>query len=109
MKKFLSLCLLIATVILFQGFTAVKKPAKVLVFSKTKGFRHASIGVGKATIQKLGLSHNFEVDTTENADVFTEANLKQYATVIFLSTTGDVLNDAQQSAFERYIQAGGGY
>ncbi|MNK50726.1 Trehalose utilization [compost metagenome] len=109
MKKFLSLCLLIATVILFQAFTAVKKPAKVLVFSKTKGFRHGSIGVGKTTIQKLGLSHNFEVDTTENADVFTEANLKQYATIIFLSTTGDVLNDAQQAAFERYIQAGGGY
>ena len=29
--------------------------------------------------------------------------------VIFLCTTGDVLNDSQQAAFERYIEAGHGY
>ena len=29
--------------------------------------------------------------------------------MIFLCTTGDVLDEAQQGAFERYIQAGGGY
>ncbi len=40
---------------------------------------------------------------------FTDANLAQYDVVVFLSTTGDVLNDAQQTAFEHYIQAGGGY
>jgi hypothetical protein len=49
------------------------------------------------------------VDTTENAGRFTEDNLKQYATVVFLNTTGDVLNPVQQADFERYIQAGGGY
>ena len=38
-----------------------------------------------------------------------ELDLKKYTTVIFLCTTGDILNDAQQEAFERYIQAGGGY
>ncbi|MDB5243729.1 MAG: cytochrome, partial [Spirosoma sp.] len=49
------------------------------------------------------------VDTTENADRFNEENLKRYRAVVFLSTTGDVLNSQQQNAFERYIQAGGGY
>ncbi|RBQ05313.1 ThuA domain-containing protein [Pedobacter miscanthi] len=109
MKKYLSLCLLIASVFLFQAFTTAKKQAKVLVFSKTKGFRHNSIEIGKEIIQKLGTEHHFDVDTTENAGLFTEDNLKNYAAVIFLSTTGDVLDNKQQVAFERYIQAGGGY
>ena len=108
MKRLFSICLLLAAIILFQSHTSKKTP-KVLVFSKTKGFRHASIEKGKIAIMKLGAAHNFTVDTTENASLFTEANLKNYAAVIFLSTTGDVLDDAQQSAFERYIQAGGGY
>ncbi|WP_316830615.1 ThuA domain-containing protein [Pedobacter aquatilis] len=108
MKKLFSICFFIAAAILLQSYTAKKSP-RVLVFSKTKGFRHASIEKGKAAIMKLGSEHNFLVDTTENAALFTEANLKNYATVIFLSTTGDVLDDAQQAAFERYIQAGGGY
>lgn len=82
---------------------------RVLVFSRTKGYRHGSIPVGKLAIMKLGQENGFAVDTTEDAGKFTEANLKQYSAVIWLSTTGDVLDDAQQAAFERYIQAGGGY
>lgn len=109
MKKLFSICLLIASVIIFQSYTSGKKTPKILVFSKTKGYRHGSISVGKLAIQKLGATHNFSVDTTEDASKFTEENLKKYAVVIFLSTTGDVLDNSQQVAFERYIQAGGGY
>ena len=83
--------------------------AKVLVFSKTAGYRHSAIGVGKAAIIKLGQENNFDVDTTENADWFNEDTLKKYSTVIFLSTTENVLNYRQEAAFERYIQAGGGF
>jgi cytochrome c len=82
---------------------------RVLVFSKTAGFRHSSIPNGIAAIQKLGRENNFDVDTTENAGWFTEDSLKKYAAVIFLNSTGDVLNHYQQAEFERYIQAGGGY
>ena len=82
---------------------------KVLVFSKTEGFRHSSIPNGIAAIQQLGLDNNFEVDATEDATAFTFSNLIQYDAVIFLSTTGDVLNGDQQAAFEQYIQSGGGY
>jgi cytochrome c len=82
---------------------------RVLVFSKTMGFRHASIPTGKAAIMKLGTENGFAVDTTEDAAKFTEANLKKYNAVIFLSTTGNALNTDQEAAFERYIQAGGGY
>jgi glucose/arabinose dehydrogenase/cytochrome c551/c552 len=82
---------------------------KVLVFSKTAGFKHASIPVGIAAIQKLGKENNFEVDTTRNAAVFQQDSLSQYAAVIFMSTTGDVLDYKQEAGFERYIQAGGGF
>ncbi|WP_231491077.1 ThuA domain-containing protein [Pedobacter sp. Leaf170] len=109
MKKILALCFIIISIILLQSSAAQKKQARILVFSKTKGFRHNSIETGKLAIQQLGIKNNFDVDTTENADVFTEDNLKKYASVVFLSTTGDVLNDKQQIAFERYIQAGGGF
>ena len=83
--------------------------SKVLVFSKTAGFRHDSIPQGIAAIQALGTANGFTVDATEDAAQFTDANLAQYDVVVFLSTTGDVLNDAQQTAFEHYMQAGGGY
>ncbi|MDN3584789.1 ThuA domain-containing protein [Mucilaginibacter flavus] len=82
---------------------------KVLIFCKTAGFHHNSIAVGVPAIMKLGAENGFDVDSTTNAEKFTTANLKQYAAVIFLSTTGDVLNDTEQAAFESYIKAGGGF
>ncbi len=82
---------------------------KVLVFSKTTGFRHDSIPAGIAAIKQLGADHHFGVDATEDASAFTYDNLKQYKAVIWLSTTGDVLNDAQQAEFEKYMRSGGGY
>lgn len=92
----------------FNCAFAEKKPA-VLVFSKTVGFHHNSIANGLTAIAKLGRENNFDVDTTTNSEKFTPANLKKYKAIIFLSTTGDVLNDTQQRAFENYIQNGGGY
>ncbi len=85
------------------------KPPKVLVFSKTAAFRHASIEAGKAAFQKMAKEKGFAVDFTEDATAFKTTNLKNYSAVVFLSTTGDVLNPEQQVEFERYIQAGGGY
>lgn len=84
-------------------------PPRVLVFSKTAGFRHASIPTGVQALRELCAAHGIMVDSTEESEDFTEQNLKRYAAVIFLSTTGDVLNPQQETAFERYIQAGGGY
>jgi len=104
--------LIAATVIVacaLSAFSFKAKTPKILVFSKTAGFHHASIPVGMAAIQKLGMENKFEVDTTTDASKFTEQNLKQYAAVVFLSTTGDVLNAEQQTAFEHYIQSGKGY
>jgi type 1 glutamine amidotransferase len=83
---------------------------KALVFSKTAAFRHNEcIPQGTVKIAQMGVRNGFDVDATENAAAFTDANLAQYDVVIWLCTTGDVLDAAQQAAFERYIQAGGGY
>src|SRR5918999_302127 len=82
---------------------------RVLVFSETAAFRHDSIPAGITAIQELGAANGFAVDATEDSTAFTDENLAQYDAVVFLNTTGDVLTDAEQDAFERYIQAGGGY
>jgi PKD repeat protein len=82
---------------------------RALVFSRTTGFRHDSIPAGIAAIKKLGTDHNFQVDATEDPSIFNDDALAHYDVVVFLSTTGDPLNDTQQAAFERYIRKGGGY
>ena len=82
---------------------------KILVFNKTMGYHHESIADGSLALIKLGSQNNFDVDTTTDARIFKEDSLKKYAAVVFLSTTGDVLDNLQEAAFERYIQAGGGY
>jgi glucose/arabinose dehydrogenase len=81
----------------------------ILVFSKTAGFRHDSIPAGIAAIQQLGEQNGFHVEATEDASAFTADNLSRFAAVVWLSTTGDVLNAEQQAAFEDYVDAGGGY
>ena len=81
----------------------------VLVYSKTLGFRHGVIESATTAIEKLGKENGFTVTATEDPRYFVEDSLQNYATVIFLNTTKDVLNDVQQADFERYIQAGGGF
>ncbi|MET7422943.1 ThuA domain-containing protein [Dactylosporangium sp. NPDC005555] len=102
-----------ALVVAALGLTAAPAQAApdftVLVFSKTAGFRHDSIAVGTQAIRDLGTANNFAVEATEDAGQFTAANLARFKAVIWLSTTGDVLNATQQTAFESYIRAGGGY
>ena len=82
---------------------------RVLVFSLTKGFRHASIPDGVAAVKALGARHGFEVEATEDPSVFTDASLARFAGVVFMMTTGDVLDSAQQAAFQRFIRGGRGY
>ncbi|WP_248958690.1 ThuA domain-containing protein [Sphaerisporangium perillae] len=107
------LALVAATVIAAQFAPAAAQAAdpayQVLVFSKTAGFRHDSIPTGIQAIRDLGAANNFTVTATEDANAFTAAGLAQYKAVVFLSTTGDVLNDAQQTAFASYVNGGGGY
>jgi type 1 glutamine amidotransferase len=81
----------------------------VLVFTRTAGYRHASIPDGVRMIRELGREHGFAVTHSEDAGVFEDETLSGTAAVVFLSTTGDILDDQQQAAFERYIRAGGAF
>jgi cytochrome c len=83
--------------------------ARILVFTKTAGFRHASIPVAVRAVRELVRQSGLVVDATENAAAFSRANLRRYTAVVFLSTTGDVLDARQQAAFEGFIRSGGGY
>lgn len=81
----------------------------VLVFSRTAGYRHDAIGPGIEAIRALGAANGFTVTPTEDASAFSDEALAVHDVVIFLSTTGDVLDANQQAAFERYVRAGGGW
>lgn len=82
---------------------------KVLVFHKTAGFHHSSIPKGIKTIQDLGKENNFLVEQTDDSRVFSSEDLKNFELVIFLNTTGDILDLQQQKAFENYINNGGNF
>jgi type 1 glutamine amidotransferase len=108
------LCLLvlcIATGITTNRLFGKKKklPKKVLVFSLTKGYHHASIANGNQFFIALGQQYNFGVDTTTDVTKFNKDTLAKYSAVVWLNTTGDVLNATQQAGFEQYIRSGGGY
>jgi hypothetical protein len=97
---------------LVGGATASGTPTpdfRALVFTKTAGYRHDSIPAAIAAVQRLGARNDFVVDATEDANAFNAANLSRYSVVIFLVTTGDVLDEAQQAALTQYIANGGGF
>ena len=84
------------------------EPPRVLIFTRTAGFRHASIPDGvKALRERLGTA--WSVSHTEDSGTFTRDGLAPYRAIVFLSTTGDVLNDAQQQALTEWTLAGGGW
>jgi len=81
----------------------------LLVFSRTAAYRHDSIPAGVKALTKLAAERGWALSATEDATKFSDAGLAAYNAVIFLSTTGDVLDDTQQAAFERFIRSGKGF
>ncbi|HUG08777.1 MAG TPA: ThuA domain-containing protein [Acidimicrobiia bacterium] len=81
----------------------------MLVFHRTEGFRHASIEAGVDAFVELGSSSGYEVTATEDSSVFTTAGLEPYTVVVFLNTTGDVLDATQETAMEDFIRSGRGF
>jgi cytochrome c len=81
----------------------------VLLFTRTTGFRHPSITDGVAAIRRLGAANGFTVEATEDPTQIQDTVLGRYRAVVFLSSTGDPLDRAQQAALERWVEAGGGW
>ncbi|WP_433312884.1 ThuA domain-containing protein [Micromonospora chersina] len=82
---------------------------KVLVFTRSASGNNAATAAGVQAVQKLGQERRFTVEVTNDPRKFDQPHLKQFRAVVFLNTAGDVLDDAQQAAFEAYYRDGGGF
>lgn len=91
-----------------QIFTAYSQE-RVLVFTKTTGFRHKSIPKGVETVKRILQSEDIAAVHTEDARYFCADSLSQFGAVIFLSTTGNIFNDEQKAAFQHFIRSGNGF
>jgi len=109
MKRLFLLVTIITTAIFFTSAITHKAKPKVLIFSKTNGFRHSCIPAGIAAIKKLGEENGFDVDATEDSLQFNKKNLKKYSELIFLCPTQKVFGPDEESALQDYIHNGGGY
>jgi type 1 glutamine amidotransferase len=85
------------------------KTSRILVFTRTAGYHHESIPTGVQALRELAQAEGIAVIQSEDPTLFNDASLSRFDAVVFLSTTGDVLDQTQQAAFERYIGKGGGY
>lgn len=93
-----------------QALAELNEPLfRVLVFTKTAGFKHASIEDGVTALKSMATENAWDIVDTNDAAFFTDQDLKLFDVVVFLSTTGDVLDEKQQAAFERYFRGGGGF
>lgn len=81
----------------------------VLIFTKTEGFRHSSIPTGVEAVIRLADQEDIHTFHTEDAGYFHPDSLESFDAVVFLNTTGDILDDGQQESFEQYIRNGGGF
>ncbi|MFC0186639.1 Type 1 glutamine amidotransferase (GATase1) [Pseudarcicella hirudinis] len=88
----------------------VRKEKRILIFTKNVpwAYRHESITAGTIAIKKACESIGMKVDTSENADLFTDESLKKYSSLVFLSANQDIFNADQEAALQRYVRAGGG-
>lgn len=107
-RYFLTFSWLLATLVAASAAHA-ETAGRVLVFTKTAGWRHDSIPTAVATLRRVSREVGLVADHTEDAKAFTDANLARYRVVVFASTTGDVLDAAQQQALERFVERGGGF
>ena len=107
----LHMMMLLSSLAVLMAVPAASAPSaeRVLVFSRTAGFRHESIPVAVATLRKLATEQGFAVDHSEDAGDFNATNLARYRVVVFASTTGDILDAKQQRALEDFVRGGGGF
>jgi type 1 glutamine amidotransferase len=80
-----------------KPFAKPQKERKVLVFSKTNGFRHASIATGKIALEEMGKKTGaFSVVISDDLTNFEADVLKTFDAVCFLSTTLEVFSPKKE-------------
>jgi len=97
-------------IILCVNIKADAQQFKAIVFSKAVNYHHVSISEGVTAIQELSQKHHFDLEWEEiSSKVFNDEKLEDIDVLIFLNTSGDVLNEEEQEAFKRFIKSGKGY
>lgn len=85
------------------------RPA-ILVFSKTNAFRHEeAIPAANTLFAQMAKDNGWGYFQTENGATFSPELLKRFDAVIFNNTSGDVFTPQQRTAFQGYLENGGGY
>jgi type 1 glutamine amidotransferase len=108
--KFFKAALLITFLLMGATLPVIaQKQFKALLVTTTRGWHHESIHAGVLAIQQLGVKHHFQVDLLEDNNGFNDRTLANYQVVIFLNTTGDILNEQEQKSMEKFIQSGKGF
>jgi len=106
-KKFILFYLLVQ--IGYLTTMAQQKQFKALLVTTTRGWHHESLHSGVLAIQQMGVKNFFDVVLWEDPNGFTDKYLGQFQVVIFLNTTGDIFDSAQQNVMERFIRSGKGF
>ncbi|HSE07863.1 MAG TPA: ThuA domain-containing protein [Nocardioidaceae bacterium] len=94
---------------LSEAVAGHRRRHRVLVYSRTGGYRHASIPLGVTTIEELGAEHGFAVEASEDPAVFSDRNLRRFTAVVFLNTTAEVMTPPGRMALRRFVLSGGGW
>src|SRR4051794_5506458 len=88
---------------------AMADNGKVLVFTGTAGTANPVSTTAASAISALGAANSFTVDTTSAAADINATKLAGYKAVVFVNSSGDVLDTAGESALQSYVQNGGGF
>lgn len=84
----LSILALLAT----SSLSLVLAKQKVLIYTRTDGFRHDSIPTSIDVIEKLGKDNGFDTVATEDKDKFNDYDwVAQFDALMFVSASGDFL------------------
>ncbi|HPG12679.1 MAG TPA: ThuA domain-containing protein [Chitinophagaceae bacterium] len=95
--------------LLIKNTTLSAQQFKALLVTETRGWHHESIPDGVAAIKQLAVKNFFDVTWYQEARKMTDKSLQEYQVIIFLNTTGDILDSNEQKAIEKFIQSGKGF
>ncbi|TFK27170.1 class I glutamine amidotransferase-like protein [Coprinopsis marcescibilis] len=100
-----------ALFLLFLAFKTVAQQSqpRILIYSATAAFRHDSIPSAIEVLQSQAQLINVLFDQTEDRMRFTDQSLGQYDAIIFLSNTGEVLDNSGKTALHNYLNSGGNF
>jgi type 1 glutamine amidotransferase len=86
-------------------------PARVLMLTATRGFRHDSIPVARDVMTALAASSGaFTVTETEDVSAFTDSLLAGYDVIFFALTSGELeFGPAQKAAIVNFVSNGKGF